>query len=255
MIITAFVEELITIYFLCYLNKFAGEGWICTHSSRVGCSLEKPWSIYIFWPWKWYAWQSTLNKNFIFVGFWTSRCPIFNLDWCLVAGAQYISKHEIQKLEKCAATLLMGCSSGSLFLNGCYIPQGTSLSYLLAGSPVTIANLWEVTDKDINRFAKAMLDAWLKERLSSSISCAQCNSVVSEFEALSVKGKAKKVSRKKATERYNDNFTCNNHTCDHGKKIGSFMAQAREACTLPFLIGASPVCYGVPTGIRRKKHL
>ncbi|XP_021889373.1 separase isoform X3 [Carica papaya] len=171
------------------------------------------------------------------------------------SGAQYISKHEIQKLEKCAATLLMGCSSGSLFLNGCYIPQGTSLSYLLAGSPVTIANLWEVTDKDINRFAKAMLDAWLKERLSSSISCAQCNSVVSEFEALSVKGKAKKVSRKKATERYNDNFTCNNHTCDHGKKIGSFMAQAREACTLPFLIGASPVCYGVPTGIRRKKHL
>ena len=47
-----------------------------------------------------------------------------------------------------------------------YTPQGTHLSYLSTGSPVIVANLWEVTDKDIDRFGKAMLDAWLRERSS-----------------------------------------------------------------------------------------
>ncbi|KAH7835743.1 hypothetical protein Vadar_029399 [Vaccinium darrowii] len=65
-------------------------------------------------------------------------------------GLQFIAEKEIQKLQNCAATLLMGCSSGSLSLNGSYTPQGAPLCYLLAGSPVIVANLWEVTDKDID---------------------------------------------------------------------------------------------------------
>ncbi|KAL6180528.1 hypothetical protein ACLB2K_047190 [Fragaria x ananassa] len=85
------------------------------------------------------------------------------------SGTQYIPRREIQKLERCAATLLMGCSSGSLKLNGCYVLQGTPLSYLLAGSPVVVANLWDVTDTDIDRFAKSMLDSWLKARLSPCV--------------------------------------------------------------------------------------
>ncbi|KAL7595966.1 hypothetical protein Lser_V15G29776 [Lactuca serriola] len=68
------------------------------------------------------------------------------------SGVQYIPGDEIQKLDGCAATLLMGCSSGSLSLNGSYSPKGAPLYYLFAGSPVIVANLWEVTDKDINRF-------------------------------------------------------------------------------------------------------
>jgi len=176
--------------------------------------------------------------------------------WLSGVGAQYISQQEIQKLENCAATLLMGCSSGSLSLNGCYAPQGTALSYLLAGSPVIVANLWEVTDKDIDRFGKAMLDAWLKERSSVSLGCDQCNLVAKEFEAMNIKagkGKAKKkVPKTKAAGTF-DGVVIN--SCDHRPKIGAFMGQAREACTLPFLIGASPVCYGIPTSIGKKKDL
>ncbi|XP_065870788.1 separase isoform X2 [Euphorbia lathyris] len=171
------------------------------------------------------------------------------------SGAQYISQQEIQKLENCAATLLMGCSSGALTLNGSYIPQGTPLSYLLAGSPIIIANLWEVTDKDIDRFGKAMLDAWLKERSCASIDCAQCNSLAKEFEAMNLrdrKGKSKKkVEKKKEAENCASSDSLMNF-CNHKPKIGSFMSRAREACRLPYLIGASPVCYGVPTGIRKK---
>ncbi|KAF9685049.1 hypothetical protein SADUNF_Sadunf03G0013900 [Salix dunnii] len=173
------------------------------------------------------------------------------------SGAQYISQQEIQKLENCAATLLMGCSSGSLSLNGCYAPQGTALSYLLAGSPIVVANLWEVTDKDIDRFGKAMLDAWLNERSSVSLGCDQCNLVAKEFEAMNIKigkSKAKKKNPKpKASGAFDGGVAIN--SCSHRPKIGAFMGKAREACTLPFLIGASPVCYGIPTGIRRKKDL
>ncbi|XP_056159390.1 separase isoform X2 [Syzygium oleosum] len=172
------------------------------------------------------------------------------------SGSQYIPRHEIQKLDTCAATLLMGCSSGSLLLNGAYVPEGTSLSYLLAGSPVIIANLWEVTDKDIDRFGKAMLDAWLKER-SNSTGCAPCSSLANEFKAIDLKNNGgnprKKLSKKKSPELSNTKICTD--TCRHKPMIGSFMGQAREACTLPFLIGASPVCYGVPTGIKRKMDL
>jgi separase len=73
----------------------------------------------------------------------------------------------------------MGCSSGLLKLNGAYEPSGMVLKYLLAGSPGTaicitndismlevkliwraavVANLWDVTDKDIDRFTAALLD-------------------------------------------------------------------------------------------------
>lgn len=175
---------------------------------------------------------------------------------CGGAGTQYIPRHEIQKLRNCAATLLMGCSSGSLTLNGCYVPQGTPLSYLLAGSPAIIANLWEVTDKDIDRFGKAMLDSWLKERLSPCTSCVQSN-LLEEFDSMSIKaskGNAKKKNSRKKLPEVCERGS-NRNSCEHRPKIGSFMGQAREACTLPFLIGASPVCYGVPTGIRRKKNL
>ncbi|KAH9751960.1 Separase [Citrus sinensis] len=169
------------------------------------------------------------------------------------SGSQYISRHDLLKLEKCAATFLMGCSSGSLSLNGCYIPQGTPLSYLLAGSPVIVANLWDVTDKDIDRFGKTMLDAWLRERSSVPVGCDQCSSVQDEAKNGRGKVNKKRMSRKKLPET-SDISLCNNG-CDHRPKLGSFMGQAREACKLPFLIGAAPVCYGVPTGIRRKPSL
>ncbi|KAL6545762.1 hypothetical protein OROGR_009636 [Orobanche gracilis] len=145
------------------------------------------------------------------------------------SGTQYIPGHEIQKLDTCAATLLLGCSSGSLYLKGCYLPQGAPISYILAGSPVIIANLWEVTDNDIDRFGKAMLDAWLRERSATSSECAQCNVPPTNC--------------------------CNYKNCSRRPRIGSFMGQARDACNLGFLIGASPVCYGVPTGITKRKNV
>ncbi|KAI3841547.1 hypothetical protein MKX03_023861 [Papaver bracteatum] len=173
------------------------------------------------------------------------------------SGAQYIPSYEIQKLDKCAATLLMGCSSGCLSLKGCYNPQGTVLSYLLAGSPAIIANLWEVTDKDIDRFGKAMLNAWLQERSKYSVDTSPCDLVIQDLASMNIatKGNSKKKVSKGKKSKDDCTISSSKISCSHKMMIGSFMSQAREACTLPVLIGASPVCYGVPTSIRKKKDL
>ncbi|XP_050938056.1 separase isoform X2 [Cucumis melo] len=168
------------------------------------------------------------------------------------SGAQYIPKQEIQKLDACAASLLMGCSSGSLTLNGHYVPQGTPLSYLKAGSPVIVANLWEVTDKDIDRFGKAVLEAWLRERSCALPSSAQHDIVTKELEAMKISSKCVKKKVTSLPAACESDSSSKGHSV-HKRMIGSFLCEARDACTLRYLIGASPVCYGVPTSIKKKK--
>ncbi|KAF9590960.1 hypothetical protein IFM89_000505 [Coptis chinensis] len=145
-------------------------------------------------------------------------------------------------------------SQGALPFMGCYNPQGAVISYLLAGSPAIIANLWEVTDKDIDRFGKSMLSAWwLQERKSSTIGYNPVN-LVEKFESMDIETNSGNAAKK--TSRVTNNESNNNRFMDtHGSTptIGSFMSNAREACTLLVLIGASPVCYGIPTSIRNKK--
>ncbi|RMJ22808.1 separase [Aspergillus sp. HF37] len=76
------------------------------------------------------------------------------------SGAQYIRGRTIKRLERCAVTFLMGCSSGTLTEAGEYEPYGTPMNYLQAGSPAFVATLWDVTDKDIDRFARSTFERW-----------------------------------------------------------------------------------------------
>ncbi|XP_040365998.1 separase-like isoform X2 [Rosa chinensis] len=123
-------------------------------------------------------------------------------------GSLYIPNDRIERLQNCAGAFLMGCSSASLKLDGCYVPRGPPLSYLLAGSPVILGNLWEVTGLDIDKFTHAMLVSWFKDR-----------------------------SYRK--------------DCDQKLMIGTCMSRARDKCShFPCLVGASPVCYGVPTELK-----
>ncbi|EPY49886.1 separase/separin [Schizosaccharomyces cryophilus OY26] len=75
-------------------------------------------------------------------------------------GEQYTTSRDLAALDKCAVSILMGCSSGALHECGIYEPWGTPLNYLSAGCPTLVANLWDVTDKDIDRFSDAMLSYW-----------------------------------------------------------------------------------------------
>ena len=52
----------------------------------------------------------------------------------------------------------MGCSSGKRDDMGIFEPSGVVDAYCLAGSPAIVANLWDVTDKDIDRFTMEMFN-------------------------------------------------------------------------------------------------
>ncbi|KDD77102.1 C50 peptidase [Helicosporidium sp. ATCC 50920] len=81
-------------------------------------------------------------------------------------GEQYLAPSRLRQLRCRAGAMLMGCSSGRLWTR----PEepslvgGGLLAYMVAGCPGTVANLWDVTDKDIDRFAEACLDVWMDGR-------------------------------------------------------------------------------------------
>jgi separase len=160
----------------------------------------------------------------------------------LITGTQYISRHEIEKLEICAAALLMGCSSGVLTCKGSYAPQGAPLSYLFAGSPAVIANLWDITDRDIDRFSMAVVNSWLQDKGETPpVSCSACALL-----ELPTRGRGKKTV---VRGHGNNRKLCK--VCAI-RRISSSIGKARDACKLNMLTGAAPVCYGVPTVLKRK---
>ena len=78
------------------------------------------------------------------------------------AGTQFLPSAAL-RVRRCATALalLMGCSSGALAPRGDFPPTGAALAYLAAGCGALVGNLWDVTDRDIDRFAEALLCAWL----------------------------------------------------------------------------------------------
>ncbi|KAG1861269.1 peptidase family C50-domain-containing protein [Suillus subluteus] len=74
-------------------------------------------------------------------------------------GEQYVRSHKIRHLPRCAATMLWGCSSGSLKEMGDFDRVGTPFNYMIAGCPLLVANLWDVTDRDIDKFSQAVFDS------------------------------------------------------------------------------------------------
>ncbi|CAN6674595.1 hypothetical protein TRVA0_057S00716 [Trichomonascus vanleenenianus] len=75
-------------------------------------------------------------------------------------GEQYIRSAKVKSLKKCAPTLLLGCSSGALESAGDYDSWGTPVNYMIAGCPMLVANMWDVTDKDIDKFSLSVLQKW-----------------------------------------------------------------------------------------------
>jgi separase len=59
------------------------------------------------------------------------------------------------------AVWLMGCSSGRMRPHNWFDPTGTVAALLVAGAPAVVANLWDVTDRDIDRFTAEALERWL----------------------------------------------------------------------------------------------
>ncbi|KAG6866775.1 hypothetical protein C0991_011434 [Blastosporella zonata] len=121
-------------------------------------------------------------------------------------GEQYVRSHKIRNLPVCAATMLWGCSSGALRDMGDFDRVGTPYNYMLAGSPCLVANLWDVTDRDIDKFSQSVFD-----RLG-----------------LTAAG-MKRWGRQ-----------------DGHVSIVDAVGQSRDSCKLKYLTGAAPIVYGIP---------
>ena len=91
-----------------------------------------------------------------------------------------------------------------------------------------MANLWDVTDLDIDRFSRALLKQWL----------AQCDAA-DPSEATSIRGGGAPDPGQNGDRS--------------GACVGLAVAQSRAACRLRHLIGAAPVCWGVPLLVGRKQ--
>jgi separase len=84
--------------------------------------------------------------------------------------------------RRCRSTIiLMGCSSGKLVsvnrkdskttdkVTMFYEPEGIALSYLCAGAPCVVGNLWDVTDRDIDRYVSFHLSTLASFIVSTSL--------------------------------------------------------------------------------------
>ncbi|KAF8471804.1 peptidase family C50-domain-containing protein [Kalaharituber pfeilii] len=158
------------------------------------------------------------------------------------SGAQFIRARTVKKLDKCGVAMLMGCSSGALKDAGEFQPYGMPLAYLLGGSAGVVANLWDVTDRDIDRFSKRVLEDWGLLRLGAGTAAA-------------AKGKSRSRSksreRPKGTQVDDDGglFGVPGVVSAGGKgkvSLVEAVAQGRKECHLKYLNGAAPVVYGVP---------
>ncbi|KAI0542355.1 peptidase family C50-domain-containing protein [Xylaria digitata] len=158
------------------------------------------------------------------------------------SGAQYIRGRTIRQLEKCrAVALLMGCSSASLTHVGQFEPYGPVRDYMLAGSPAVVGTLWDVTDRDIDRFAGAVFEEWgLFPRGTFAEDASPSGRAAGRG-----KGKASAAQRKKA----------DGAGASAGRKPASLVeavAKARtEACRFKYLTAAAVCVYGIPVYISK----
>ncbi|KAI9735299.1 MAG: hypothetical protein M1818_006493 [Claussenomyces sp. TS43310] len=158
------------------------------------------------------------------------------------SGAQYIRPKVVKRLDRCAVTLLMGCSSGALTDAGDFEPYGTPVNYMLAGCPALVATLWDVTDKDIDRFAKRTFEEWGLFDAVHKPPTAAAAAVVP------TKAKGKKVEDAMATSSSSSSSSASSPPPRSSEPVSLVraVARGREACQMRYLTAAAVCVYGIP---------
>ncbi|KAF4457648.1 putative cell division-associated protein [Fusarium austroafricanum] len=150
------------------------------------------------------------------------------------SGAQYIRARTIRRLEKCKpATFLMGCSSASLTEAGEFECYGPVWNYMMAGCPAVVGTLWDVTDRDIDRFAGRSFEEW----------------------GLFPKGTFKENKRAKGKSRASGEDESEweeDGQVVHSVSLAEAVARSREACKFKYLNAAAVVLYGIPVYIEHR---
>ncbi|KAG0215920.1 hypothetical protein BGX28_007146 [Mortierella sp. GBA30] len=177
--------------------------------------------------------MNALSKNELYIYFGHS------------GGEQYIKTSQIRQLGHCAVSLLLGCSSGSLKGSGEFDPTGNAMNYLLAGCPTLVANLWDVTDRDLDRFSKALFSLWGLDDNCRGRSTSQSESRREGDEGESMEdiaGEGTEDVGEQSLRRNNERLKLS---------IVEAVKEARDECRLKYLVGAATVVYGIPCFLKR----
>ncbi|XP_014551584.1 hypothetical protein COCVIDRAFT_30908 [Bipolaris victoriae FI3] len=187
------------------------------------------------------------------------------------SGAQYVKSKAVRRLYAgqgdeegrkagCATTLLFGCSSVHLSENGIFEPSGMLASYLTAGAPAVVGMLWDVTDKDCDRFAVKAGELWGLWPESQDDSGGPVKSV-GKTPAKKAKGKGRagqlidevegvrsgeSAKKGKKIARAADGDGGIEGERPRGVGLDEAVREARKACVLRYLNGAAAVVYGIP---------
>lgn len=159
------------------------------------------------------------------------------------SGAQFVRQKSVRRLypgkqeagstkPSCAAAFLFGCSSVHLTENGIYEPSGMLQSYLTAGAPAVVGMLWDVTDKDCDRFAVRAGELW-----------GLWPEVQEESDTKPTKTPRKGKTKAKGKQVVEG---ARKGECRRGVGLDEAIRDARQACYLKYLNGAAAVVYGIP---------
>jgi separase len=149
------------------------------------------------------------------------------------SGAQYIRGRTIKKLKQCAVTFLMGCSSSKMVECGVYEPYGVPWNYMFAGAPAVVGTLWDVTDKDIDRFAMRTFTNW----------------GLLDADTIEDGKKSKGKDKRRAGSQQTAASWCDSRVGQMA--LDEAVANARDSCVLRYLNGAAPVIYGCPVFLKK----
>jgi len=181
------------------------------------------------------------------------------------SGGQFVRSKSVRRLYPgvqedhdrkpgCATTFLFGCSSVHLTENGIYEPSGMLASYLTAGAPAVVGMLWDVTDKDCDRFAVKAGELWgLWPEPQEDVAPV----APPKTPARKTKGKSRvaqlvdEVDRPgSAKKSKNAKIMVGEATLGSDRRRGlgldECVREARSACVLKYLNGAAAVVYGIP---------
>ena len=103
-----------------------------------------------------------------------------------------------------------------------------------------LGNLWDVTDKDIDRFSESLFDVWGLTSPPKGIEIQE--SLEENPNPFFLPSHSTKFNGDKKS---GINFKFKQ---GHGSPLSltQSIAIARDACKLPYLVGAAPVLYGLP---------
>ena len=179
------------------------------------------------------------------------------------SGERYFRREQVAEMlnpsnpQQCApVALLIGCSSGRLHDRGSFDPTGAPLSYMLGGSPAVLGNMWDVTDKDIGSYFRAVMTRWMVVNPGERNNANELDEEVDEEEVVVIQRTAARKSRsrmatvgsssRKSTVRKRPNTATSAARPTSSGLLASAVQAARSACKMRYLNGAAPLCFGVP---------